>query len=154
MAGPLTFSYRGSHDLPLGRSETWTTLERADLYESWWQWMRRLEIAGTPLETGTTFTFVVVAPIPFTMNLAVRIEESVPPERIRARITGDLEGSASMTFEEISSELTCAKLEWTVEVKKPGMRTAARALRPLLQWGQSWAVDVALRGFLRHLGED
>lgn len=116
--------------------------------------MRRLEISGTPLEPGTTFTFHVVAPIPFTMDLVVRIEESVEPERIRARITGDLEGSAAMTFDEISGETTGATLEWTVEVKKPGMRAAARALRPLLQWGQSWAVDVALRGFLRHLGED
>lgn len=154
MAGPHAFSYRGSYDLPLGRSETWATLEQADLYESWWPWMRRLEISGTPLETGTTFTFLVVAPIPFTMNLVVRIEESVAPERILARITGDLEGSATMSFDEISSDTTGARLEWTVEVKKPGMRTAARAMRPLLKWGQNWAVDVALRGFLRHLGED
>ena len=138
----------------MGRPETWTTLEQADLYETWWPWMRRLEISGTPLEPDTTFSFLVVAPIPFTMNLTVRIEESIAPERIRARITGDLEGSASMTFDEITGQATVANLEWTVEVMKPGMRRAARALRPLLQWGQSWAVDVALRGFLRHLGEE
>ena len=116
--------------------------------------MRDLEVTGTPLEPGTTFTFRVVAPIPFTLRLVVEIVNSKEAEQLEAAIHGDLVGSATMFFEEVSPESTRATLAWNVEVHKPRVRGAARALRPILQWGQNWAVDSALRGFLRHLNDN
>lgn len=145
------FCYRDTHELPLSRRSAWAQLTRAELYPTWWSWMRDLEVTGTPLEPGTTFTFRVVAPIPFTMRLVVEVIDSKEAERLEATIHGDLVGTATMSFEEISAESTRATLGWNVEVHKPRVRGAARALRPILQWGQNWAVDSALKGFLRHL---
>ena len=150
MAGPHSYSYQGTHDLPIGRDRAWDLLQQTDLYPKWWPWMRRLEVTGTPLEPGTTFTFRVVAPIPFTMQMEVEVDEAVENEFIRASVRGDLAGTAEMSFEEIDGA-TAATLSWTVEVQKPRIRTAARAIRPILQWGQNWAVETALRGFLRHI---
>ena len=154
MPGSYSFTYEGAHTLPLSPERAWELLKRPHLYPKWWPWMRRLEVSGTPLEPGTTFTFYVVAPIPFPLRLEVEIVESNKAEGIEASVAGDLVGRAEMSFAEISNQVTRATLRWDVDVRKPGVRTAARTLRPILQWGQDWAVDVALRGFLRHLDTD
>lgn len=151
MPGPHSFTYEGTHTLPLSRARAWDLLRQPHLYSKWWPWMRRLEVSGAPLEPGTTFTFYVVAPIPFPLRLVVEIVESKEDERIEASVAGDLVGRAEMSFAEISGDVTQATLRWDVDVRKQGVRTAARTLRSILQWGQTWAVDVALRGFLRHL---
>ena len=135
-------------------TRAWELLKRAELYPKWWPWMRRLEVSGSPLEPGTTFSFLVVAPIPFTMRVRLEIVESKEDARVEAEVKGDLVGRAEMSFVAVSDEVTEATLEWDVEVRKPGVRTAARALRPVLIWGQNWAVETALRGFLRHLDDE
>lgn len=113
--------------------------------------MRHLEVRGTPLEPGTSFAFVVVAPIPFTMRLTAEVSAASPPDHIEAAVSGDLAGSATMTFEEASAGRSVADIGWEVEVVRPGLRPVARVARPILLWGQGWAVDVAFREFRRHL---
>ena len=151
MSDPYVFDYRGTFELPLARPDTWTTLEQTQHYESWWPWMRHLEVDGVPLEPGTAFSFLVVAPIPFTMRLRVHVDEAQSPEAISATIAGDLEGTATMRFEEQGPTRTVAYISWSVEVSRPALRPIARATRPLLLWGQTWAVNVALKEFRRHL---
>ena len=151
MSNPYIFSYEGAFELPLEPPGAWDRLEQTDLYQSWWPWMRHLEVEGNPLEPGSAYTFLVVAPIPFTMRLRVEVEQAEEPNSISAAVGGDLEGTASMTFERQAEGRTVAHIGWTIEVVKPGLRPLARVTRPLLLWGQTWAVDVALRGFRRHL---
>ena len=151
MSDPHVFDYRGTFELPLSRRDTWVTLEQSQHYEAWWPWMRHLEVDGVPLEVGTNYSFLVVAPIPFTMRLRVRVDEALSPETISATIAGDLDGTASMTFEEQGPARTVAHISWSVEVARPALRSIARVTRPLLLWGQSWAVNVALKEFRRHL---
>ncbi len=151
MADPHAFDYQGTFELPLARHDTWATLEQTENYESWWPWMRHLEVDGYPLEPGTTFSFLVVAPIPVTMRLRVHVGEASPPEAITATIAGDLGGTASMKFEEQGPARTVAHIAWNVEVVRPALRSIARVTRPLLLWGQTWAVNIALKEFRRHL---
>lgn len=151
MGNPYVFSYEGAFELPLEPPEAWERLGQTDNYQSWWPWMRHLELDGKPLEPGSAYSFVVVAPIPFTMRLRVEVDDAEEPGSIAALVRGDLEGRAGLDFERQAPGRTVAHIAWTVEVVKPGLRPLARVTRPLLLWGQSWAVDVALRGFRRHL---
>ena len=82
------------------------------------------------------------------MRLEVEIVDSIESESIKASVTGDLEGVAEMSFKDIGNEETEVAVSWTVEIRKAGIRATARAFRPILKWGQNWAVDVALKGFL------
>jgi hypothetical protein len=120
-------------------------------YESWWPWMRHLEVDGEPMAPGTTFSFLVVAPIPFAMRLRARVTEADPPDRVEADVSGDLSGVATMTFAPSGRRGAVADISWDVEVVRPGLRPIARVTRPILLWGQGWAVDVAFREFRRHL---
>lgn len=151
MADHNVFTYRGTFELPTEPNRTWGILEQTHHYESWWPWMRDLKVRGKPFEAGTSFSFAVVAPIPFKMRLEVEISEAREPEQIVAEIKGDLAGEASISFETATGGGTVSTIEWKVEVVKPRMRAAARVARPLLLWGQNWAVEVALRGFRSHL---
>ena len=151
MGDPYVFTYGGAFELPLEPHEAWDTLGQSDHYQSWWPWMRHLEVDGRPLEPGSAYSFLVVAPIPFTMRLRVEVREAREPDSIEARIEGDLQGKANLVFEKQGAGRCVAQLGWTVEVVKPSLRPLVRVTRPLLLWGQSWAVAVALRGFRRHL---
>lgn len=151
MADPHLFRYRGTFELPLTPAQAWSELHRTDQYESWWPWMRHLDVRGDPLRPGTSFAFVVVAPIPFTMRLCAEISGASPPDRIEAQVSGDLAGTATMTFEPAPSGGAIADISWEVEVVRPAFRPIARVGRPILLWGQGWAVDIAFREFRRHL---
>ncbi|MDQ4144296.1 MAG: hypothetical protein M3198_11240 [Actinomycetota bacterium] len=151
MPNPHLFEFNGTFELPLTVEETWDELERTDQYETWWPWMRKLEVVGDPLDPGTTFSFLIVAPIPFTMRLKAEVTRAQPPCKIEAAVSGDLTGKASMTFERAGSRQVTATIWWEVEVTRSSLRSVARATRPILLWGQRWAVDIALRGFRRHL---
>jgi uncharacterized protein YndB with AHSA1/START domain len=153
MADHHVFAYRGSFEFPAAPGQTWDMLEQTHHYENWWPWMRDLRVRGEPLTNGTCFSFTVVAPIPFKMHLEVEISDSREPEHINAVIRGDLAGRASMSFEPSADGGTASDIEWTVEVVEPRMRAAAPVIRPLLLWGQNWAVEMGLRGFRRHLDE-
>ncbi len=113
--------------------------------------MRHLEVSGDPMAPGTSFAFLVVAPIPFTMRLRAEVAAASPPDRIEAKVSGDLAGEATMAFDSSPSGGTIADIGWDVEVVRPAFRPIARVARPILLWGQGWAVDIALREFRRHL---
>ena len=151
MADPHVFEFRGTFELPLTPRQTWAQLERTERYESWWPWMRHLEVEGNPLDPGTAFTFLIVAPIPFTMRLRAEVTSAEPPDRVEARVSGDLTGTADMTFSPNGPGRSLAEVHWEVEVTRPTIRSVARVTRPLLLWGQGWAVDIAFREFRRHL---
>ncbi len=150
MADPHVFEFQGTFELPLTIEDTWAELERTDQYESWWPWMRHLEVTGEPLDPGTAFSFLVFAPIPVTMRMRAEVTSAEPPHRIEAAVSGDLRGSASMHFR-TATVGTLADIQWQVEVVRPSIRSVARVTRPVLLWGQRWAVDIAIREFRRHL---
>ena len=149
MASPYVVDYRGRFNLPLAPGEAWAYLQETHLYERWWPWMRDLVVEGGGIEEGTSFSFRVVSPLPYRMRLKVEVLEA-GPLRASAAITGDLDGTGDL---EISAapDGSVVALHWDVEIKHGQMRIAARLARPLLRWGQTWAIESALRGFLRHV---
>jgi hypothetical protein len=151
MGSPYVFDYRGEfHFADVNAELLWDKLARPERYHEWWPWMRDLETRGKRLEPGSEFDFVVVSPLPYRMGLTVRITESIRPTRVEADVDGHLRGSGAVQFRD-EGDGTWAEVSWSVEVIDKAMRVGARIARPLIKWGQDWAIRVALRNFNRHL---
>ena len=153
MRRPHIFQYKGEFDFDATPEKLWTALGRTDHYERWWKWMREVKVEGPVPATGSSVEFDVVAPIPRRMRLKIDVVSALRPESIEAAVSGDLAGTATLRFLPSGNGST-AEVTWSVEVVQRTIRAAAVAMRPVLLWGQDWAVRVALRGFRRHLVED
>ena len=142
--------YRGSFVFPLTPEEMWATIDFSS-FEEWWPWMRDLEVRGG-LEPGADVSFTVVTPLPYRMSLRLLLEEVEETVMIAGRVTGDLEGPAHLEIAE-HEEGCVLTLVWEVEMMQRPMRIAAAVARPILERAHDWAVDVAIRGFKRHVVE-
>src|SRR4051812_16759618 len=111
--------------------------------------MRDLEVAGDGLKPGTTYSFRVVSPLPYRMRLKVSVL-GAGERSVEASVDGDLVGTG--TIELVDQDRgSVAELGWSVTITHPQMRLATRFARPLLRWGQTWAIQSALKGFLRQV---
>lgn len=130
----------------------WTSLTRTDLFEGWWAWIRDVELDGEPLTEGSTISFTIDPPIPYRMKIAVFVTEAESGRFLRGRVTGDLDGDA--TFELDGNDASSrVRVAWNVHIKSPVIRPVIVIARPVLLRAQTWAVDVALRGFRRYLAQ-
>jgi len=143
-------SYEGAHEIDAPIDEVWRATTRLDELESWFAWLKHLRISDETLRTGTRFEFVAVSPLPYKMSVSAVATEVTEHELIQADIFGDLVGLASLRLEETDTG-TIVTLKWDVELMQTAMRLAARVSKPLLRWGQDWAVKIAVAGARRHL---
>jgi hypothetical protein len=113
--------------------------------------MRDLKTSGVGLEPGASFAFVVVSPLPYRMRMKVTVEDSSRPDWLHAHVEGDLQGEASLDLLSEPGDVTLATLAWEVEVMDRALRIGSRVARPLIQWGQDWAVGLALERFAHRM---
>ena len=152
MAGSIyVMDYEGSFTFPLTPEQMWDTID-FERFESWWPWMRDLQVRGPALEPGSDISFVVVTPLPYKMSLHLFLEDVEEPHFIAGRVTGDLEGPAHLSIAE-HQEGCVLTLVWQVEMMQRAMRLAAIVGRPILERAHDWAVDIAIRGFREHVVE-
>lgn len=142
--------YRKTHVFDVEPAALWRSVERPGALVRMWPWMKEPHLSAEAIEPGAHLSFVIDPPIPYRMYVDALFTRVVPGEILEADITGDLEGSASMTFAPYAGGSRAA-VSWTVEMKQRRLRFAARTARPVLMWGHDWAVEVALRAFRRHL---
>ena len=145
-------SYEGEHLIDAPIEDVWRATTRLDELESWFAWLKNLRISDETLQEGTHFEFVAVSPLPYKMSIEAVTTEVSEPEFISADIYGDLIGPASIRLEE-TDDGTLVTLKWDVELMQTPMRLAARVSKPVLRWGQDWAVRIAVAGARRHLEE-
>jgi carbon monoxide dehydrogenase subunit G len=150
---PYVFEHDKSFTFDASRKEVWAVLERFDGLAAGWPWLHELHIEGPGLETGTVMSGVVAPPVPYRMRLRVVIDECRPEQSLIASVHGDLEGVAHMTFDGDGDE-TRVHAMWTIEMKQPPMRVAARVAPRLLRWGHDRVVDATVNGLRRHLADD
>jgi hypothetical protein len=153
-SSPYVIEYDGTFTFPVSVAALWETLVRVDRYPSWWSWVQEFSVEGTGLRAGTVLHGVVAPPLPYRMRLDVVLDECLPERRITARVHGDLEGVARLTFDGDEAEAQ-ARAVWVVEMMQRPMRLAARFAHPVLRWGHDRVVEATVDGFRRHLvGED
>jgi len=143
--------YDGMFTFPVPVAQLWATIVQFDRFSSWWSWLDEFSVVGEGLEHGTVLHGTVAPPLPYRMRLDVVLDECIPELRISARVHGDLEGAAKLTFD---GDDTKARVHatWTIEMMQRPMRMAARVAHPLLRWGHDRVVDATVDGFRRQLG--
>lgn len=153
MSSAHDFSYEGTFRFEATPEDLWGSLQRVDLFESWWPWMRDVHLQGEALAPGSILDFRIVPPVPYRMNIEVEVTESEPGRSVRGRVTGDLRGWGHLEFEPYG-EGTLVVTTWDVEISNAAIRTVIKLARPLLLWAQQWAVEASLRGFRSYLARE
>lgn len=147
------FSYEGTFRFDATPDELWESLQRVDLFESWWPWMRDVRVEGVALAPGSVLSFRIVPPVPYRMTIEVEVTESEPDVRVTGRVSGDLRGWGHLEFEP-DGDGSVVVTTWEVEIHNAAIRTVIRLARPVLLWAQQWAVESSLRGFRAYLREE
>jgi hypothetical protein len=142
--------YDGTFTFAAPLAEVWATMAQTDCYPSWWSWLQEFSHPSRGLEPGARLRGVVAPPVPYRMRLEVVLEECVPEKFLTARVHGDLEGRAELSFDGDERE-THAHAAWTIEMMQRPMRVAARLAHPMLRWGHDRVVDATVDGFRRQL---
>ncbi len=142
--------YRGGFRFELLPDELWSRMEEVDRFETWWPWLTQFRLEGGGLNPGTVLHGVVTPPLPYRMRLQVELIRCDRPRAIDARVDGDLAGPAALRLHPEAAG-TRVEVTWSVEMRQPAMRLAARVGRPLLQWGHDRVVEVTVSGFRRRV---
>jgi hypothetical protein len=145
------FTYRrDDYHFGLPPDRLWERIGEVDQFEGWWPWLSEFRLDGEGLSEGTVLRGVVTPPLPYRMRIEVELGRCDRPRAIDASVRGDLSGEARLR---ISPEDTGSRVavSWTIEMRQPVMRLAARVGRPVLQWGHDRVVEVTVAGFRRRI---
>ena len=149
----MTIRFETSVTFAAPRPFVWDALKKVELFDGWWEWMRDVHLRGEALTAGSTISFTIDPPIPYRMDVAVDVVDAVEGSWLEGRVTGDLDGIASLRLAD-EGGATRAKVGWDVEVTSPVIRPVILIARPVLVRAQLWAVHVALRGFRDYLAQE
>jgi uncharacterized protein YndB with AHSA1/START domain len=86
---------------PLGEGpkEAWDALARVDAYHRWWPWLRRFD--AERLASGERWDARIRIPMPWSLRFSLHLRDVQAPVRVTADITGDIEGTATVTLEPV-----------------------------------------------------
>jgi uncharacterized protein YndB with AHSA1/START domain len=116
-----------------------------DAYQEWWMWLRVFEASG--LEAGEEWRCEVQPPLPYAVRFQVQIEHVEPPLEVRARIKGDVIGTATLRLEE-RAEGCVAHLASSLAPGSTSLRLVSRVASPVARFGHDWALDSGARQFI------
>ena len=74
----------------------WDALTRVDDYQRWWPWLRRFEARA--LAAGERWRAQIRIPMPWSLRFTIDIDAVDPPRRVDATLTGDIDGTATITL--------------------------------------------------------
>jgi hypothetical protein len=138
--------YHGDFWFPVPPDRLWAVIERFDLFESWWDWLREFRADGAGLTTGNALHGTVVPPVPYRLRLDIRLRRCARPRSVLAAVGGDLSGMAALRLEAADGGTQMA-VAWSLEMRSVPLRVAARLAYPVLRWGHDQVVDMAVDGF-------
>ena len=141
--GSFTTVHR--YELPLLREQAWSLISDVSNYRNWWPWLRVFDAAA--LAPGEEWRCEVQPPVPYLVRFRVVIEEVETAVRVRARVIGDVVGSATLRIEDTASGCT-ATLDSTLAPGSTVLRMASRFAGPVARFGHDWVLDSGARQFI------
>jgi uncharacterized protein YndB with AHSA1/START domain len=141
------FRYDRTFDFAVGRTVLWDALNDTDQFPKWWPWLRSFDADG--LVPGTVATCAIRAPLPYTLEFQVHVEEVEDQRLIDTRVTGDLAGPARLEIDG-SETVSTARLTWAVELRLPFLSAASLVARPVLVWAHDRIVSTGVEQFRAH----
>jgi uncharacterized protein YndB with AHSA1/START domain len=141
--GSITTVHR--YDLPLPREGVWTLISDVSRYRSWWPWLR--EFHGTALAEGDEWLCEAQPPVPYPVRFRVAIEHVEAPRLVRATVSGDVVGDATLTLGDAGAGCT-ATLESSLAPGNTALRLVSRFAGPIARFGHDWVLDSGARQFI------
>ena len=121
-------------------------MERFDLFESWWTWLTDFRADEPTFADGNVLHAVIAPPALHRLRVEARLRRCEKPRLIEGTIEGDISGPAVLRFSEIPGG-TCVKVTWSVTMRSPSLRVAARVAYPLMRSGHDYLIDLAVSRF-------
>lgn len=146
--GSRVIDYTATFSLPARPEEVWDRIERFEQYETWWGWLDSFRAEREGLVDGNVLEGVVAPPLPFRLNVQVRLDRCDRPHHVDASVDGDIRGRASLSLEG-SGAGTRAAVRWSLAMVRGPVRTAAFVAYPFVRWGHDRVVEMTVRGFRR-----
>jgi hypothetical protein len=145
-SGAITSEHR--YVIPLGREEVWTRISDVGEYRRWWPWLRRFEARG--LVAGDAWRCHVKPPMPYSVRFSVHIDEVVAPQIVRARVSGDVVGTADLLLEDAADgEDGCvATLSSVLAPASRTLQLVATVASPAARFGHDFILDSGARRFI------
>jgi hypothetical protein len=141
--GAITTEHR--YELPVGRPAIWALIADVDAYQEWWPWLRIFEAGG--LTAGEEWRCEVQPPLPYAVRFRVLIDHVEAPLEVRARVEGDVVGTATLTLEE-HPDGCVAHLVSALAPGNRTLRTVSRLAAPVARFGHDWVLDSGARQFV------
>jgi hypothetical protein len=141
--GAITTEHR--YELPVGRPAIWALIADVDAYQEWWPWLRIFEAGG--LTAGDEWRCEVQPPLPYAVRFQVLIDHVEAPLEVRARVEGDVIGTATLRLEE-HPDGCVACLESSLAPGNRTLRMVSRLAAPVARFGHDWVLDSGARQFI------
>jgi uncharacterized protein YndB with AHSA1/START domain len=141
--GTITTVHR--YDLPLTREDVWKLIRDVPEYRRWWPWLRVFEAAA--LAEGEEWRCQVQPPVPYLVRFRVAIEHVEAPMMVRAKVTGDVMGNATLTLEEAADGCT-ATLRSSLAPGNTALQLVSRFAATIARFGHDWVLDSGARQFI------
>jgi hypothetical protein len=139
VGAPVVVEYHGCHRYPATPRRVWDAIGDLDQV-GLWGWLHELRADGPCLVTGSVLHGVVVPPLPYRIRLEVEFVDCVRPSHVDAEVGGDLVGDAHLRLRRHGSD-TEIDASWTLEMRQPAMRIAARVMPSVMRWGHDRVVE-------------
>ncbi|HVE91237.1 MAG TPA: hypothetical protein VNE62_02905 [Actinomycetota bacterium] len=131
----------------------WQALERTDKFTEWWHWLKEFHSAG--IGEGDEGRVVVQSPLAYRIRFVLRVVESTPPGVLRVRVSGDIDGEATLELSKPGSSLQepgtpqeChIRLLFDVEVRRRLLRALSLPAHAVLAWGHNHVMTAGMRRF-------
>lgn len=141
--GSITTVHR--YALPISPQAVWDRISDVSAYKQWWSWLRIFDAAG--LKEGEEWRCEVQPPLPYPVRFRVHLDQVDAPNLVRARIEGDVVGTAVLTLEEGASGCT-AVLASSLAPGNATLRLVSRLAAPVARFGHDWVLDSGARQFV------
>ena len=142
---PGSFTTVRRYELPLPRDEVWRLISDVSNYRRWWPWLREFD-AGA-LAPGEEWRCQVQPPVPYPVRFRVEIEDVETAVLVRAKVVGDVVGTATFTLDDAGSGCT-ATLDSSLAPGNSALRLVSRFAGPLARFAHDWVLDSGVRQFI------
>jgi uncharacterized protein YndB with AHSA1/START domain len=142
---PGTITNQRRYTIPVAKEAVWALISDVDAYRTWWSWLRVFE-AGA-LRAGEEWRCEVQPPLPYPVRFRVALEHVEGPVLVRARVSGDVVGTATLTLED-GDEGCVVCLESSLAPGNSTLRLVSRLASPIARFGHDWVLDSGARQFI------
>jgi uncharacterized protein YndB with AHSA1/START domain len=130
----------------------WAALTAVPAWPDWWPGVRSVQTlrAGDAQGLGSVQRIRWATRLPYDLVIEIEAIECLPPERLRGRSSGQLQGEGIWLLSE-AEQGTDVTYVWRVQLTRPWMRWLAPLLAPLFRWNHESVMRAGGAGLARHL---